>query len=92
MIAPTKRAISGIKKNNLKKGILENFVNMDVLVHNYLIWNSFNKKPKVSKSKQELAVLPKSIHISAIRSLFDESMQWIIAHTHDRDILVIGKP
>ncbi|MBK6606548.1 MAG: hypothetical protein IPG24_13965 [Leptospiraceae bacterium] len=127
MVTPNKRAISGIKKNNLKKGILESFVNKDVLVHNYLIWNSFNQKPKVSKSKEELAVLPKSIHISHSRSLFffnerldklysvkyaeflkiihslkpweeldaylfDESMQWIIAHTHDRDILVIGKP
>ena len=92
MVTPNKRAISGIKKNNLKKGILEKFATKDVLVHNYLIWNSFNQKPKVSKSKQKLAVLPKSIHISAIRSLFDEFMQWIIAHTHDRDIIVIGNP
>lgn len=49
---------------------MEGLVNKDVLVHNYLIWNSFNKKPKVSKSKGELAVLPKSIHISSNRSLF----------------------
>lgn len=127
MVAPNTRAISGIKKNKLKQAILERFANKDVLVHNYLIWNSFNQKPKVSKSKHELAVLPKNITIKPSQSLFffnerldkfyaikyseflkiirslepweeldaylfDESMQWIIAHTHDRDILVIGNP
>ena len=127
MVTPNKRAISGIKKNNLKNGIIERFVNKDILVHNYLIWNSFSQKPQVSKSKRELANLPKKINISSTRSLFffserldkfysvnyseflkiirslkpweeldaylfDESMQWIIAHTHDRDILIIGEP
>jgi hypothetical protein len=127
MVSPSKRAISGIKKNKLKSGLLEKFVNKDVLVHNFLIWNSFSEKPKVSRSKGELAILPKNFSISSNRSLFffnerldkfysikyseflkiirslkpweeldaylfDESMQWIIAHTHDRDILIIGKP